>query len=247
MDDTQRTSTWREKFEVHPAADVFPMMSDEEFAALGADIKANGLKEPIAFCWVETGTSAAHRELCDGRNRLEAMERVGIQLRVRASGLPESLNGKETWVMVDGDPVAFIISKNIHRRHLTKQQQADLIVAAVKAGADPSPSWRGVTADPAKTAAVEAAKDHGISKRTVERAFAKAEGKVPAKPKRRSKAEIAADNQAHVMAMAEGFGNAFPIEAVRHAYLVAYLRTAEERVVDLDAEQRDRHRRLARD
>ena len=36
MDDTQRTSTWRKTYKVHPAADVFPMMSDEELAALGA-------------------------------------------------------------------------------------------------------------------------------------------------------------------------------------------------------------------
>ena len=33
MDDTQRTSTWRDKYKVHPVADVFPMMSDEELAA----------------------------------------------------------------------------------------------------------------------------------------------------------------------------------------------------------------------
>ena len=34
------------------------------------------------------------------------------------------------------DPAAYVISKNIHRRHLTKQKQADLIVAAIRADAD---------------------------------------------------------------------------------------------------------------
>ena len=41
--------TWRDAYEVHPAADVFPMMSDEELDALAADIKANGLKVPLLF------------------------------------------------------------------------------------------------------------------------------------------------------------------------------------------------------
>jgi hypothetical protein len=30
-------------YQVHPAAEVFPMMSDDELAKLGEDIKANGL------------------------------------------------------------------------------------------------------------------------------------------------------------------------------------------------------------
>ena len=109
-------SKWREQYKVHPAADVFPMMSDQELAELGKDIKANRLGHQIVVS--KDGTT-----VLDGRNRLEAMERAGIPLNpalhVRHYG--------------HGDPTTFIISANIHRRHLTKQQRADLIVAAVKA------------------------------------------------------------------------------------------------------------------
>ena len=52
------------------------------------------------------------------------MERAGIELTPCAV---ETVNVNKI------DPVAFIIGRNIHRRHLTKQQQADLIVVAYKA------------------------------------------------------------------------------------------------------------------
>ena len=87
---------------------------------LGADIKANGLGVPIEF-WQD----GKDRFLIDGRNRLEAMERVGIE----DYPATETCNG--------GSPLARIISLNIRRRHLTKEQQAELIVAAVKADAEP--------------------------------------------------------------------------------------------------------------
>lgn len=60
---------WRDKYKVHPSADVFPMMPDDELDALAADIKANGLREPIAFWGVNKGTPQFERLLCDGRNR----------------------------------------------------------------------------------------------------------------------------------------------------------------------------------
>jgi hypothetical protein len=155
---------WRDKYKVHPAADVFPMMSDEELKALGEDIKANGLKHPILVL-KDSGA------IIDGRNRLEAMERIGF-----IWSDPQLL-----YPMDDGDdPVSFIISVNIHRRHLTKQQQADLIVAAVKAGAkldqvEPvSKGGRGKKS-PVKEKAVAEAKKHDISEATVKRAIAKAE------------------------------------------------------------------------
>src|SRR4030095_1868928 len=110
---------WRDKYKVHPAADVFPMMPDDELVALGEDIKKNGQTIPVLF-WNGDGRGAV---LIDGRNRLEACERVGV------SPLIETFTCK--------DPVTHIITLNIRRRHLTKQQQADLIVAAIAAGEKP--------------------------------------------------------------------------------------------------------------
>jgi hypothetical protein len=176
-------SKWRQTFNVHPATDVFPMMSERELDALGADIKANGLRLPIV---VGNGL------LLEGRNRLEAMERAGIDLE------REGLTGSHRWsanldVYSGDDPVAYIISANIHRRHLTKQQQADLIVAAHKAPGAPKIVSRqvggklkeGRPTDEVKAAAVATGKALNISKRTVERSFAKAEGKMPRpEPKR---------------------------------------------------------------
>jgi hypothetical protein len=186
---TQGRSKWREEYKVHPAADVFPMMSDEELRVLGEDIKANGLNVPLAFCWVEGGTPEAHRVLIDGRNRLEAMERVGIRLQPQGNTLPGRFRGKETATIIDSDPVAAIIGLNIHRRHLTKQEQIDLIVAARTADKKPghdgpvSKGGRGKI-DPLKAAVIADAKAAGIdaSERTVKRSIAKAAGREP-KPK----------------------------------------------------------------
>jgi hypothetical protein len=86
---------------VHPAADVFPMLPDEELDDLVADIKAHGLLQPII---VKAGA------LIDGRNRREACRRAGVEPRV------EELNGT--------DPVAYILAVNVNRRHLTKGQRA---------------------------------------------------------------------------------------------------------------------------
>jgi hypothetical protein len=165
---------WRDLYKVHPAADVFPMMSDQELLDLGEDIKANGLNVPPTF-WTDLD---GRGWLIDGRNRLEAMERVGLIFDPK-DGL---------WARVN-DPVATIISLNIHRRHLTPQQQIDLIVAACMAGNKPghdgpvSKGGRGKK-DPLKAAVIADAKAGGVktSDRSVKRAIAKARGTEP-KPK----------------------------------------------------------------
>ena len=172
------------------------MMSDAELAELGEDIKANGLREPIAFWDADKGTPRFQRLLVDGRNRMEAMERVGLDLdRIRSIHRGQ-YSGKEHKKFIDGDPVAYILSLNIHRRHLTKQQQADLIIAAHRATPvsrqDGGKLAEGRPVNQVKAAAVATAKamPKGPSKRTVERALAKAEGKTR-KPSSRGRGNLA--------------------------------------------------------
>jgi hypothetical protein len=89
---------------IHPIADLWPMMSDEELEALATDIKANGLAEAIILD--QEGT------LVDGRNRLAACKIADLKPR---------------FLVLDGqDPVAFIFSHNAHRRHMKKGQLAIL-------------------------------------------------------------------------------------------------------------------------
>ena len=92
--------------EVHPFAARFPLMNDEELADLAEDIKTNGLKEAIVIdC---DGT------LIDGRNRRAACKLAGVEPATI------ELNSGQ-------DPVAFISSRNLKRRNLSRGQQAMLI------------------------------------------------------------------------------------------------------------------------
>lgn len=167
--DKKQASKWREKYRVHPAADILPMISDEEIAKLGEDIKKNGLKQPIIFQHADGDDAKAL--LLDGRNRLEAMERAGI-----------SLSGCIDKIYRTDDPVALIISLNIKRRHLTKEQQADLVVAAIRADADARKADKYIGRDggspaPEKLVQLEAVSKGGRGKKNPVKARAIAEGK----------------------------------------------------------------------
>jgi ParB-like chromosome segregation protein Spo0J len=106
----------------HPIADIFPLMEGEEFDALVADIKAHGLHEHIEICGEE---GDPHRgKIIDGRNRYRACLAAGVEPTVVLWG-PDSA-GSPT-------PVEYVISKNIHRRHLTAEQKRELIAKLIKA------------------------------------------------------------------------------------------------------------------
>lgn len=111
---------------IHPAAAVFPMLPDDELDELAEDIKANGLQQPIVVKEMALeGDPEPYIYLVDGRNRREACKRAGVEPDVR------ELNG--------ADPVAFIISSNINRRHMTKQQR---LIAVATIRPDPEPGKR---------------------------------------------------------------------------------------------------------
>lgn len=89
--------------EVHEYAKLFPPMSEEEFEELVEDIRQNGQLEPII---VYEG------KILDGRNRYNACLKLGIKPKMI------DYNGESL------DPLNFVISKNIKRRHLTASQKA---------------------------------------------------------------------------------------------------------------------------
>jgi hypothetical protein len=176
-------SRWRDRLPVHPAAEVFPLLSKGELEELAEHIRRNGLLEGVTL-WLNPDTG--QEELLDGRNRLDALELLGDEVfnnrgKVRKEWLEKTyLNGV--------DPASYVIGRNIRRRHLTKKRQAELIVAAVKAGkidrAKVARSIkggygrggaRGSTRDPVKAQVLEEAKKAGISERTATQALVEAE------------------------------------------------------------------------
>jgi hypothetical protein len=150
MTQSCKPKSWRDVLRVHPAAELFPIMPLDELRALGEDIKKNGLHEGVAIL---------DDQLLDGRNRLDAMELVGIKL---VTG-----NGQIEWANVPSrnvkgvDPVTFVISKNVRRRHLSTEQKRDLVAELLKA--TPEKSNREIAAtvkvDHKTVAAVRTAKE----------------------------------------------------------------------------------------
>jgi ParB-like chromosome segregation protein Spo0J len=106
------------KIPFHPLADIFPLMQGEDFTALVADIREHGLRESIVLY---------EGKILDGRNRYRACIEAGVE-----PAYPKTFTGDQA------DAVAFVISVNIRRRHLTLGQKNDLI-------------WRLLEADPEKS------------------------------------------------------------------------------------------------
>lgn len=84
----------------HEYADLFPMMATADIAGLADDIKENGQAYPIV---------TYEGKILDGRNRYQACTMAGVD--------PQ-------FTEYDGaEPLAFVVSHNLHRRHLSESQR----------------------------------------------------------------------------------------------------------------------------
>lgn len=98
----------------HPVADIFPMMTSDEFAALKADIADSKQREPI---WLHPDGS-----ILDGRNRYLACRDIGLK------PITETYTGP----LDKASLVQFVVSLNLKRRHLDSGQRAFVAVEIEK-------------------------------------------------------------------------------------------------------------------
>ena len=146
----------------HPLAGLFHLMEGAEFDELRDDIKQHGLLEPL--CEFEG-------KLLDGRNRLRACKAAGIPI---PSNMVERFDSKK-----HGDPLAWVLSKNLKRRHLNESQRAWVAakMATMRQGErtdlEPSATLRKV--DQAAAAAIFKVSERSIQKAAIVRKHGTAE------------------------------------------------------------------------
>ncbi|HWW46564.1 MAG TPA: MT-A70 family methyltransferase [Xanthobacteraceae bacterium] len=133
----------------HPLAEIFPLIAGDDFDALVEDVREHGIRDPIILL---------EKQVIDGRNRFRALQQLIETGEVLGDGwghrrgqalTPSALEPPQLWFhaynrSLDGDPLAWVLSKNLKRRHLNESQRAmvaakiaNLGVGRPKVGNDP--------------------------------------------------------------------------------------------------------------
>lgn len=128
---------------IHKAAEIIPPMTGEEYEALKSDIKKNGLIHPIMMF---------EGAILDGRNRERACRELGVT--------PDRAE------FTGDDPIAYVLSMNVHRRHLNASQLAMIgaKIATLRQG------QKKADAQFCASSQSEAAKDLDVSRRSIQQA-----------------------------------------------------------------------------
>lgn len=142
----------------HEYADLFPMMATADIARLAEDIRENGQANPIV---------TYEGKILDGRNRYQACTMVGVD--------PQ-------FTEYDGaEPLAFVVSHNLHRRHLSESQRGMVgakLANLQKGGAGGFKTDSAIALSPPVTQA-QAAEMLNISRDTIKRSKAVLKNGIP--------------------------------------------------------------------
>ena len=87
-------------YDFHPLANIFPLIEGQAYQDLMADVLTYGVREPV---WLYEG------KILDGRNRYRAAKAMRVECPM------QEYTGQ--------DATAFVISLNLHRRHLNESQR----------------------------------------------------------------------------------------------------------------------------
>jgi len=137
---------------MHPAADLFPKMTETEFSDLVEDIRQHGQREPV---WVN-----GDGHVIDGKHRVLACAELGRSVEAR------TYNGDEESI------AAFVVSLNLKRRHLSESQCSVVgaKVANLKHGTNQYADEKVEGSQDPSTSIQDAANAVGVSTGSIKRA-----------------------------------------------------------------------------
>jgi ParB-like chromosome segregation protein Spo0J len=140
----------------HPACLLLPEMTEHEYRELVDDIRDHGQRERIRVL--------PDGRIFDGRHRWRACQELGIEPKIARHLPPYEGAELDRWV------AEFVISANLHRRHLTTQQRAAVAaeLATMQHGGDRKSERIKASNDAMPDA--KAAELMRVSERSVERA-----------------------------------------------------------------------------
>lgn len=121
------------EYRVHPFASIFPMIPDSELSGLADDIGKNGLREAIVLA--KPSDDSDEWLIIDGRNRYRACIQAGVKPRFNTNHMDPAKIGP------------WIVSHNLHRRHLTASQRAAVAVEYERVFAEEAKSRQGTRSD----------------------------------------------------------------------------------------------------
>jgi hypothetical protein len=153
-------------YEVHPLANWFPMIIGNQFKDFLKDIEQHGQQSPVVLF---------ENKILEGRNRALAVHQLGRELKTVEF---DELGTNQS-------PLEYVISYNLHRRHLTDDQRVQIAAQLAKLLAEENARESGTqvplyknqneTGRGKRSPASIAAAQMGVSRQAVNRALAREE------------------------------------------------------------------------